>query len=188
MTGSNLDALKHVIHDIELGAAHLGWDRPDGLFALVHTAQLLNTPGLPEDIAAGLASGWDHSNEHLSAVAQESVPGESLEETLPRLAWPDEVVGVAVSTERMIAPASVEKQAPAESKAAADFIANSPQHQDLRLVVGVLRSGETWCAVRSRSFDDDSMVGAEANLAPDLVEALQASLAPTSPVSTATDE
>ncbi len=44
------------------------------------------------------------------------------------------------------------------------------------MVVGVLRGGESWCALRSRSHDDDASVYQGERLVPGLVEALAATL------------
>ena len=42
------------------------------------------------------------------------------------------------------------------------------------MAVGVLRSGESWCVLRSRSHDDDASVYQGEHLVPGLVEALTA--------------
>ena len=48
----------------------------------------------------------------------------------------------------------------------------------MRLAVGVLRSGESWCALRMRPFDSDDKVGQGSVLVPALVDALRVSLEP----------
>ena len=57
------------------------------------------------------------------------------------------------------------------------FIRTRPDRQDVRLVAGVLRLGEAWCAVRTRSHDSDAAVIQGEAVVPGLVEALAATLA-----------
>ena len=52
------------------------------------------------------------------------------------------------------------------------FLQARPDREDIRMVVGVLRSGESWCALRSRAHDDDASVYQGEQLVPGLVEAL----------------
>ena len=56
------------------------------------------------------------------------------------------------------------------------YLMGHPERQDVRLAVGVLRSGESWCAVRTRTNDDDASVAGGADLVPGLVEAVAATL------------
>ena len=42
------------------------------------------------------------------------------------------------------------------------------------MVVGVLRGGQSWCVLRSRSHDDDASLYQGEHLVPGLVEALAA--------------
>ena len=42
------------------------------------------------------------------------------------------------------------------------------------MVVGVLRSGESWCALRSHTHDDDASIYQGEQLVPGLTEALAA--------------
>jgi len=51
-----------------------------------------------------------------------------------------------------------------------------PERDDVRMAVGVLRSGESWCAVRTRSHDEDTSVIGGPDLVPGLVEGLRATL------------
>ena len=76
-------ALRKVTEEIEVGAASRGWDRPPALYALVPTAQLLATDDVPEDVLASLREAWDGTPEHLSAILQDSIPNDELEEVLP---------------------------------------------------------------------------------------------------------
>ena len=169
-------ALANVVVDIEKTAARLGWDHAPSLYALVATRTLLDQPGLPADIAAQVRKGWDGSEEHLSAIVQEDLAEDELEEMLARLAWPPQVQGAALTVERLVVPPEVEEQAPEDPEEALKFISNHPSRTDVRLTVGALRSGESWCALRTKTFDSDDKVGQGSNLVPNLVEALLLSL------------
>lgn len=173
-------ALANVVVDIERTAARVGWDHAPSLYALVPTSVLLEQPDLPEDIATSLRSGWDGSAEHLSAVIQEDVPDEDLEELLAHLGWPELVAGAALTVERVTVPPEVEDEAPEDPQAAVEFISAHPKREEVRIAVGVLRSGESWTAIRARSFDADDKVGQGSALVPSLVGALAASFAPES--------
>ena len=56
------------------------------------------------------------------------------------------------------------------------FLNAHPDRQDVRMVVGVLRNGEAWCAIRSRTQDSSDRVVTGDVLVPGLVEALNATL------------
>ena len=157
-------ALAHVVIDIEKAASVVGWDHAPSLYALVHTAMLLEQPDLPDEL------------KDLSAIIQEDFQGDDLEEMLAHLAWPPSVVGAALSVERVIVPPEVEAQAPADPEEAIAFISNHPQATDVRIAAGALRSGETWSALRARTFDSDDKVGQGSRLVPSLTDALLASL------------
>ncbi len=177
-TPSGQEALTRVVHDIEVTASRAGWDHAPSLYALVPTAQLLTQEDLPADVAAQLRSEWDGTDSHLSAIIQEDLPADELEEMLEHLAWPDVVAGAALTVERIIVPPEVEAAAPEDPDEAIEFISSHPARTEVRLAVGVLRSGETWSALRARPFDSDDQVGQGPNLVPGLVSALLASFAP----------
>lgn len=170
--------LRKVVTEIEKGAARLGWDRPPAIYALVYTEELLAAPDLPEDIASQLRESWDGTATHLSAIAQDPLPEDNLEEILPELAWPDTVAGAAVAVERAILPPEAEDQVPADPEQAAEFVAAHPDHTDVRLTVGVLRTGQSWCAIRTQPFDSDDRVGMGENLVPALVDLLHLGFSP----------
>ena len=107
-------ALAHVVIDIEKAASVVGWDHAPSLYALVHTAMLLEQPDLPDELKDALRKEWDGTDEHLSAIIQEDFQGDDLEEMLAHLAWPPSVVGAALIVERVIVPPEVEAQAPAD--------------------------------------------------------------------------
>lgn len=166
-------ALRRVVTEIEVGTAKVGWDRPPALYALVPTTELLDSPEIPADVESSLRAEWDGLPTHLSAVLQDDVTEDSLEQTLPRLAWPPKVVGAALSVERIIVPPEVEDEAPEDPDEAASFVAAHPARTDIRVVVGVNRDGDSWCEVRTRTFDHRDHVGSGENLVPALVEGLR---------------
>ena len=171
-------ALANVVVDIEKGAARVGWDHAPSIYALVPTSTLLADPGLPADIADQLRAGWDGSEDHLSAIIQEDLAQDDIEQVLAHLAWPQTVPGAAITVERIVVPPEVEDEAPEDPEEALAFISAHPSRTDVRLAVGVLRSGESWCALRTRAFDSDDKVGQGSVLVPALVDALRASLEP----------
>ena len=151
-------ALANVVIDIEKGAARVGWDHAPSIYALVPTATLLADPNLPADIAEQLRSGWDGSDDHLSAIIQEDLADDDIEQVLAHLAWPETVPGAAITVERIVVPPEVEDEAPEDPEEALAFVANHP--------------------LRTRAFDSDDKVGQGSNLVPALVDALRASLEP----------
>lgn len=171
-------ALRQVTEEIERGAASLGWDRPPALYALVKTAELLETPELPGDVEESLREAWDGSVQHLSAILQESLSADTLEELLPQILWPSTVQGAAVTVERIIAPPQVEEEAPEDPEAALEFIAAHPLSSEVRITAGVTRGGDSWCEVRSRAHDHPDSVGKGTNLVPALIEGLKMGFAP----------
>ena len=171
-------ALANVVVDIEKGAARVGWDHAPSIYALVPTAMLLADPNLPADIAEQLRAGWDGTEDHLSAIIQEDLADDDIEQVLAHLAWPETVPGAAITVERIVVPPEVEDQAPEDPDEALAFISNHPLRTDVRLAVGVMRTGESWCALRTRAFDSDDKVGQGSTLVPALVDALRASLEP----------
>lgn len=172
-----LEALTQVVRDVERAAARVGWDHAPSLYALVPTADLLEQPGVPDDVSDQLRRTWDGTPTHLSAIVQEDLPDDELEDLLTRLAWPDSVAGAALTVERVIVPPEVEDEAPEDPDAALEFISTHPARTEVRLAVGALRTGETWTAVRARPFDSDDQVGTGPDLVPVLTKALLASFA-----------
>lgn len=171
-------ALANVVVEIERAASRFGWDHAPSLYALVRTQDLLSQPDIPQEIADSLRQGWDGAADHLSAVIQEDLPNDDIEELLAHLGWPEQVAGAAITVERVTVPPEVEEQAPEDPQAAVEFISSHPLREEVRLAVGVLRTGESWTALRARSFDSDDKVGQGSALVPNLVEALAASFAP----------
>lgn len=165
-------ALAAAVTEIERHVAEDGWDAPVSVYSLVRTADLLSeNPQLAEELPDG-ATG---DPEHLTSIVQEGLPeAEELEELLAQLAWPETVDGAAIVIERIVLPPEAEEQVPTSAQEAAEYSRHHPDRQDVRIAVGVLRSGESWCALRSRSQDSDDSVGGGPTAVPGLVQALAA--------------
>lgn len=170
-----------VAREVEEFVASGGWDQPPQLFALVPTADLLRSQ--PE-----LAVQLDAANP-LTPVAQEGLPEGDLAEALGHIAWPEAVVGCALAQEIIVLPPSAEDALHTETldvdrlrKAAATH----PDRTEARLVAAVLRDGPGACVMRLRGYTKPDEEGGaivdeiveHPDLAPNLVEALRATLAP----------
>ena len=158
--------------EIERHVAAAGWDQPPRVFALVRTAGLLERePHLRAHFAQGDEEGG------LAPIEQEDLPGaSSLESLLAQLAWPESVVGVALAVERLVVPPEAERDLPENPDQAAEFLAAHPGRKDVRLLVAVLRDGESTCLLRQRDHDTDDKVASGPDIAPGLVQALSATL------------
>jgi hypothetical protein len=164
--------------EIEAHVAAAGWDRPPLLFALVRAAQLAaDDPATAERLGLEAAS-----DDALVPIEQEPLPDGPLDEVLAQIGWPPEVAGCALVQEIMVLPPSaeddVDRAADGGDLAAA---AAHPERRDARLVVGVLREspGSAAALLRLRGHDgeDDSDLLTGPDLAPNLAEALHATLA-----------
>jgi hypothetical protein len=157
--------------ETERHVAAAGWDQPPRVFALVRTLGLLQRePQLREQ-------GTEVDDDSLTAIEQEGLPeAPTLESLLAQLAWPDEVDGVALAVERLVVPPEAERDLPADPDQAAATLAAHPDRKDVRLVVAVLRNGESTCLLRQRDHDTDDKVASGSDIAPGLVQALSATL------------
>lgn len=160
--------LHHVVRELEQHASRAGWDRPAQLFALVPTEELIAAePGLAEELAGA------HS---LTPVQQEELPAADLEQLLQEIVWPGTVAGVAAVVERLILPPEAEAGIPEDQALAADYAANHPDREEVRIVAAATRLGESMCALRVRAHDEDAMVAVAPDLVPALLELLHATL------------
>jgi len=165
--------LRTAVVEVERYASEAGWDQPGRLFALVPSAELA---AAEPELAAELGAS-DGTATVFTPVEQElDSPGHSLEELLGRITWPDAVAGTLAVVERVVLPPEVEDDLPDGGEAAALFAAEHPQREDVRVAVGVLRSGETHCVVRMRSHDNDDALLHGADMVPNLVVALRETL------------
>lgn len=161
--------------DLERHTAAAGWDQPTRLFAIVETADLLRRePQLAEQLGIVLAEDPGA----LTPVDQgELPPNSTLEELLAGIAWPPEVLGAALTVERLMVPPAAEAGMPQTEAEALEWLAGHPDRQEVRLVVAVLRDGSRSSAIRLRAHDDDTSVLTGADLVPGLGDALAATLA-----------
>ncbi|NIH82263.1 PPA1309 family protein [Amycolatopsis viridis] len=171
-------AVAALAREVEEFVAAAGWDQAPQLFALVPTAALLREQ--PE-----LAGQLDPSSA-LTPVAQEPLPEGDLAEALGRIAWPEAVTGCALAQEIVVLPPSVESELSGTGdldrlrQAAADH----PDRTEARLVAAVLRDGPGACVMRLRGYaktedaEPADQVIEHPDLAPNLLDALRATLAP----------
>jgi hypothetical protein len=166
-------ALAAAVLEIESHISDGGWDQPSRLYALVETAELVrrepvlaSAMGLDDDSAAG----------SLTPVEQEQLPAERFESTLASIAWGPEVTGCAAVVERLVLPPDADDAIPDDPVAAAEYAAEHPDRQEVRMVVGVTRAGASYCALRLRAHDDDHSVVGGADLVPELIALLGATL------------
>ena len=159
--------------DLERHAAAAGWDQPARLFALVETADLLRRePALADDLGPRAAEPGA-----LTPVDQGDLPAHaSIDELLGGITWPADVLGSALTVERLMVPPEVEKDMPQDEDEALRWLAEHPARQEVRLVVAVLRDGSRSAAIRMRAHDDETEVLTGENLVPGLAEALSATM------------
>ncbi len=179
MESTATHALDLAVREIERHVATGGWDGPVRVFALVRTADALaDQPGLAAQLEPEVVAAAAEDPFHLLSVEQEGLPAaDDLEELLAALSWPTTVHGAAVVVERLMLPPAAQEAMPADPQAAVEYLMSHPERQDVRIAVGVLRDGPTWCLVRSRAHDEDAAVAGGPDLVPGLVEAVGATLA-----------
>lgn len=174
-------ALARCVVEIEEHVAQRGWDAAVGVFALVRTAGALAAdPRLAELLDRSARERAAVDPESLTAIEQEELPASTdLDDLLGQLAWPHTVDGVALSVEHIIVPPAAEKEAVsiADAQERLAFLTSHPGRDEVRMVVGVLRGGPSWCALRTRSHDTPGQVVQGPDVVPGLVEALRATLA-----------
>ncbi|MET9385716.1 PPA1309 family protein [Streptomyces sp. NPDC002928] len=166
--------LTRAVLEIDEYASGLGWDQPARLFALVDTARLrAQEPSL----AAQLGLDEEQETTGLTPIEQDEIPTDKqLDEFLATIAWPDAVVGCALTVERLMLPPSAEAQVPQGLSDAklAKWVAEHPERQEVRMTVAVLRDGARESAVRLREKDSPTEVLTGADLVPGLADALTA--------------
>ncbi len=163
--------LANVVVEIEAHAQSAGWDRAARVYALVPTDELL-----AREPALGAQLGIDVTTAAgtLTPIEDELGADASLEQALPRIAWPREVVGCAVVVERLVLPPDAEEALPESGSAVRDFAAAHPRRAEVRIAAGVLRDGRQHCVLRVRSHDGALVQGPD--LVPGLIGLLQDTL------------
>lgn len=159
------ERLSAALIEIEHFVARSGWDQPSRLFALVPTVELLAAePALGGQLQVT-------TPDQLSSVEQDDFhPGSDILQTLASISWPPTVAGAALTTQRTFLPADLESQIPLDPDQAADFVANHPQHEEIRVVIGVMRDGTHYGVARLASNPEELLAGD--NLVPALSNAL----------------
>lgn len=167
-------ALAAAVLEIEQHIAQSGWDQPARLYALVDTARLV-----AQEPALASAMGLDASSAQgsLTPVEQDQLaPDRPLETVLESIVWPDGVAGCAAVVERLVLPPDADDQIPDDPAGAEEFAREHPDRQEVRIVAGATRAGSTYCALRLRAHDDDQSVVGGADLVPQLLALLGATL------------
>ncbi|WP_264300188.1 PPA1309 family protein [Streptomyces phaeolivaceus] len=166
--------LTRAVLEIDEYASGLGWDQPARLFALVDTARLrTQEPAL----AAQLGLQDESETTGLTPIEQDEIPaGKALDDFLGTIAWPDAVVGCALTVERLMLPPSAEASVPEGLDGArlTKWVASHPDRQEVRMTVAVLRDGSRDSALRLRDKDTPTEVLTGPELVPGLAEALSA--------------
>ena len=163
---------------IEEHADSNGWDQPPRLYALVPTAELIaNEPQVAEQFGLSVETTPPGS---LTPIEQDDFPQGDLGDVLSGIAWPDSVAGCALVHEAVVLPPGAEENAPNgdDEEAVARWAADHPDRRDIRLTVAVLRDGSRGAAMRVRASADDEQdeLVTDPDLAPNLAEALLATL------------
>jgi len=167
-------ALAAAVLEIEGHIAGDGWDQPSRLYALVDTARLV---AHEPEVAAAMGLDRASADGSLTPVEQDQLPsGQELEQVLASIGWPADVTGCAAVVERLVLPPEADAHIPEDPSAAAEFATNHPLRQEVRIVAGATRAGATYCALRMRVHDDDQSVVGGADLVPELLELLHATL------------
>ncbi|VEI13796.1 Uncharacterised protein [Trueperella bialowiezensis] len=170
-----LRALEKSTLEIERHVATGGWDAPMRLFALARAKDALERhPALADELPADVQAGAINDPTTLFSIEQEGLPPvETIEQLVTSIVWPADVDGAALSVERIVLPPGAETALPKDPEEAEKVLATHPDRQDVRIVASVLRTGESWCAVRMRNFDDPLKVLSGRNLVPGIVEGLR---------------
>lgn len=170
-----LRSLEKSTLEIERHVATGGWDAPIRLFALAYAQKALELhPELAGELPADVQADAINDATTLFSIEQEGVPEvDSIEELVTRIVWPDNVDGASLAVERIVLPPGAETKLPKDPQEAEAAIADHPDKQDVRIVVSVLRSGESWCVIRMKDFDDPLKVLSGENLVPGIVEGLR---------------
>lgn len=166
--------LRAAVVEVERHAGEAGWDQPARLFALVRTAELVQAE--PE-LAVELGLGEGNADLFTPVEQELDEHADTLEDLLGRIMWPDSVDGAMAVVERLVLPPEVEEAVPDDPTEAADFAARHEARQDVRIAVGVLRTGEAHCVLRMRAHDSDDALLHGPDVVPGLVSALRETLA-----------
>lgn len=164
--------LAAAVAEVEEFAGTAGWDAGPQMFALVRTADLM--------VAQPQLAGALQDSGVFTPVAQEVLPAGDLSEALATISWPEEVAGCVLVQEIVVLPPSALSTEPGsfrdgnDVEITAEEAAAHPDRAEARLVAGVLRDSKGGaCLLRVRGKDDATPLRG-ADLAPNLLRALQA--------------
>jgi hypothetical protein len=173
MPAGQTSSLARAVLEIEQHVAGDGWDQAPRLFALAPTADLLvREPALAGHLGLGAI---DPEQDQLTPVEQE-LPETRLDDVLGTVTWPPTVVGCALAIERIVLPPDAEPDMPVATAEAAAWAARHPNRTDVRIVVAVMRDGARSSVLRVRGHDSAADLLRNPDLAPDLADALAATL------------
>lgn len=166
--------LVRALSEIEQHVRPDGWDQPPRLYALAETGDLIaREPELADQLGIDLGSTLAGS---LTPIEQE-VGSRSLEDLLTSIAWPETVDGCALAVERIVLPPGAEDDMPDDETAAVTWAQQHPSRTDVRVIVGVLRDGTHTSVLRVRGHDADTDLIVDAELSPELSDALMSTFA-----------
>ena len=139
-------------------------------FFLARGYHVLNdVPAAVERHGSGTVTGHLGVEEHLVEAVTQRLHEASA--SLGGIAGLDHIVLGAAGSRQAAALEEAEAITDAAERLA--FLQERPDREDIRMVVGVLRGGQSWCVLRSRSHDDDASLYQGERLVPGLVEALE---------------
>lgn len=167
----DFDALTAALMEVERHIGRVGWDQPARLFALVRTADLIRT----EPHLAQALNAEARPDDAFSSIEQDTwTGGEDVAQALGHIMWPDTVEGCVLAVERAFLPADAEADIPPDPQEAERYVAEHPRREDIRVVAGVLRTGEQQSVARLRTSPDELLAGPE--LAPGISQMLHTTL------------
>lgn len=167
--------LRMAVVEVEGHVSESGWDQPSRLFALAPTAELV---AAEPELAADL--GLSTADPDLFTPVEQELEDQSspLEDQLADIMWPDSVAGALAVVERVVLPPAAEGSVPDDPTEAGQFVSEHESREDVRIAVGVLRSGQAHCVVRLRSHDSDDELLHGPDVVPALIDALRETLVP----------
>jgi hypothetical protein len=163
--------LNGVLAELDSELSRHSWGQPVRLFALVRSDELIDSePALAAELK--LQPGT------LTSVEQDGFdPNTSVENLLPRIGWPKEVIGAAVAVERLILPPGAEADLGGDTEAddLVQAVADHEQKVDMRIITAVTRDGDELTMLRMGAPYDQLLQGRPGEkLAPDLTALLHA--------------
>ncbi|WP_166349779.1 PPA1309 family protein [Phytoactinopolyspora limicola] len=161
--------LARAVVEIEQHVGVDGWDQNPRLYALAPTGELVeHAPQLVKQL------GLKHEvipDDALTPIEQD-VSTQTLDDLLPSITWPDSVRGCAIAIERIVLPPGAEDHVPNDDDAAMRWAQTHPQRTDVRVVVAVLRDGSRTSVMRVRGHEADEDLIRNAELSPEIGDAL----------------